>query len=161
MGLLANCAACFRCGAARWGCVAAWWWCRWASACLYLSSWTGRRRCSSCSSPSSWRWDCGWVGGGQRNKQGGKKSQAEIKKILKKSVRDKKGSIFTSCNQENTSLRACSEQAHIPAKVAYLRRKKPSLSHVYLGMYFFFFFFLAEHWSVTDLQEVRGASRPD
>lgn len=105
---------------------------------------------------------CGWV---SKNKQGGKKSQSEIKKkILKKSIRDKKGSIFTglfiSCNQENTSLRACSEQAHIPAKVAYLRRKKPSLSHMYLGMYFFLYS-LAEHWSVTDLQEDRGPSRPD
>lgn len=85
-----------------------------------------------------------WVGwGGQRNKQGGKKSQAEIKKILKKSIRDKKGSIFTglfiSCNQVNTSLRACSEQAHIPAKVAYLRRKNHHC-HMCISACFFFFF---------------------
>ena len=42
-------------GAVRWGCVAAWWRCRWASVGLCPSSWTERRRCSSCSSPSSWR----------------------------------------------------------------------------------------------------------
>lgn len=144
MGLLANCAACFRCGAARWGFVAAWWRCRWASACLYPSSWTGQRRCSSCSSPSSWRWDCGWVGG-QRNKQGRKKSQAKTKKILKKSIRDKKNlSIFTglfiTCNQENTTFWACSEQAHIPAKVP-IWEEKNLHCHMCISACIFFFVF--------------------
>lgn len=54
-GLLANQLARSRYGAVRWGCVAVWWLYQWASVCPCPSSGTGQRRCSSCSSPSSWR----------------------------------------------------------------------------------------------------------
>lgn len=42
-------------GAVRWGCVAVWWPCRWASVGLCPSSWTVQKRCSSCCSPSFYR----------------------------------------------------------------------------------------------------------